>query len=108
MNVHSPDWVILENVDELVSESEDLDLLYANAAACGYDMQGYLLDSLQYGLPQSRRRLYVVFARIAPRIMRTAGCFDAFFKRVNNILAAAQRVPPLSHKLPAGGRGLAR
>ena len=94
LSVHCPDWCILENVDELVSESENLNLLCAHAAARGYDMQGYILDSLQYGLPQSRRRLYVVFARTSPRTMQITGGFDAFFKRVNNILVCAQRLPP--------------
>ena len=73
-------------------------------------MKGYILDSLQYGLPQSRRRLYVVFARTSPRSMQIQGGFDSFFKRVNNILVCAQRVPPCVSEclLPVGDPRLER
>lgn len=58
----NPDWVVLENVQGLV---ETLAGYFVNKIVSGLEKQGYtvvwsVLDATHFGVPQSRRRLFIV------------------------------------------------
>lgn len=60
-----PQWVILENVKNLLSINRGWDfttILYT-LATLGYDCQYGLLNSRNYGVPQNRERIYIVAYR---------------------------------------------
>ena len=60
-----PQWIILENVKNLLSVNRGWDfttILYT-LATLGYDCQYGLLNSRNYGVPQNRERIYIVAYR---------------------------------------------
>jgi len=61
---HRPPYVILENVPGLLSshEGRDLGLLLGALVDIGYGWSYRLLDARNFGLPQARRRVFVVAA----------------------------------------------
>ena len=61
---HRPPYVILENVPGLLSshEGRDLGLLLGTLVDIGYGWSFRLLDARNFGLPQARRRVFVVAA----------------------------------------------
>lgn len=66
---HRPPFVVLENVPGLLSshEGRDLALLLSTLEDIGYGWSFRLLDARHFGLPQARRRLFVVAAATAER-----------------------------------------
>lgn len=62
-NKAKPKIMILENVDELEDKGEpnpNLDFLYEVMSAVGYSMGQKTLVSMNFGLPQGRKRVYFV------------------------------------------------
>ncbi|CAK9086334.1 Uncharacterized protein SCF082_LOCUS40838, partial [Durusdinium trenchii] len=64
LEISNPTWAIFENVQAIDRESANdeqtnLDLCLQEIDAKGYACQTYLLDDAWYGLPQSRRRVYL-------------------------------------------------
>ena len=57
-----PDFFLLENVDDLAMElhGEALDMLLSAGSHRGYDCHSYILDAADFGLAQSRRRLFIL------------------------------------------------
>ena len=55
-------FFLLENVDELLgtAHSPAFDDLLAETSSRGYDVQAYVVNSSDYGLPQSRMRAYII------------------------------------------------
>ena len=55
-------FFLLENVDELLgtAHSPAFDDLLAETSPRGYDVQAYVVNSSDYGLPQSRMRAYII------------------------------------------------
>jgi site-specific DNA-cytosine methylase len=66
---HRPPFVVLENVPGLLSshEGRDLALLLSVLEDIGYGWAFRLLDARHFGLPQARRRLFIVAAADAER-----------------------------------------
>jgi site-specific DNA-cytosine methylase len=64
---HRPPFVVLENVPGLLSshEGRDLALLLSVLEDIGYGWAFRLLDARHFGLPQARRRLFIVAAATA-------------------------------------------
>ena len=69
-----PRWIVLENVPGLLSSNKGLDFqrLLSEVAACGYGVGYRCLDAKYFGVPQRRRRIFVVARRaeanINPRV----------------------------------------
>ena len=60
-----PEWIILENVKNLLSVNQGWDFatILDTLASLGYDCQYGLLNSRNYGVPQNRERIYIVAYR---------------------------------------------
>lgn len=67
-----PEWVVIENVAGLLSSGEgrDMGILLGGLAKCGYWWAYRVLDSQFWGVPQRRRRVFIVASL-------TAGCPEA-------------------------------
>jgi len=69
-----PRWLVLENVPGLLSSNKGLDFqrLLSEVAACGYGVGYRCLDARYFGVPQRRRRIFIVARRaevnINPRV----------------------------------------
>ena len=65
MHVHQPEIVVGENVPHLqhLHEGKYLKTILADFEACGYKFDVWNLYGPDYGLPQSRRRLFLVGTR---------------------------------------------
>lgn len=69
-----PRWLVLENVPGLLSSNKGLDFqrLLSEVAACGYGVGYRCLDARYFGVPQRRRRIFIVArwaeANINPRV----------------------------------------
>jgi DNA (cytosine-5)-methyltransferase 1 len=61
-----PRWLVLENVPGLLSSNKGLDFqrLLREVAACGYGVGYRCLDARYFGVPQRRRRIFVVARRV--------------------------------------------
>lgn len=57
-----PPWVIIENVPGLLSshEGRDFEIIIQGLAECGYGVAWRVLDSQYFGIPQHRRRIFIV------------------------------------------------
>ena len=57
-----PAWVLIENVPGLLSshEGKDFEIVVSGLAECGYGVAWRLLDSQNWGVPQRRRRMFIV------------------------------------------------
>ena len=57
-----PRWLIIENVPGLLSshEGQDMGIVLETISECGYGLAWRILDSQHFGVPQRRRRVYIV------------------------------------------------
>jgi DNA (cytosine-5)-methyltransferase 1 len=57
-----PRWLIVENVPGLLSshEGQDMGIVLETLSECGYGLAWRILDSQYFGVPQRRRRVYIV------------------------------------------------
>ena len=70
-----PRWLVLENVPGLLSSNKGLDFgrLISEVVACGYGLGWRCLDARYFGVPQRRRRIFLVARRAEARFdSRTA------------------------------------
>jgi DNA (cytosine-5)-methyltransferase 1 len=78
----APRWIVLENVIQL-REWDGFDPLISELRGLGYKVRADVLDSVNFGVPQTRRRLYVVCDRnrtpgpISPRTGRARTAAEA-------------------------------
>lgn len=65
ISVKKPKFIIFENVKNLVSKKfkSDFDLMISNIESIGYKCHYKLLNTKDFGLPQNRERVYMVFIR---------------------------------------------
>ena len=73
------EWVILENVPGLLSsrEGRDMGAVVGTLAELGYGCAWRVLDAKEFGVPQRRRRVFIVAKRFAD----AASCVEVLFKR---------------------------
>ena len=57
-----PTWVLIENVPGLLSQNagQDFEIVVSGLAASGYGVAWRVLDSQYFGVPQRRRRVFIV------------------------------------------------
>ena len=72
------EWFILENVPGLLSSNEgkDFGVVLGTMADLGYSVAWRTLDAQHFGVPQRRRRVFIVGSRIG----RERGCDEVLFK----------------------------
>jgi DNA (cytosine-5)-methyltransferase 1 len=60
-----PKWIVLENVPGLLSSSQGADFarLIDEVVACGFGVSWRILDARFFGVPQRRRRVFIVARR---------------------------------------------
>lgn len=68
MELKRPKYVLLENVDRMLksptaSRGRDFAIMLANYADLGYDAEWMVVNAADYGMPQRRRRVYVLATR---------------------------------------------
>lgn len=90
-----PDWLVIENVDELVTsrDEEVIDVLLAELAARGFECFFMLMNSYDWAVAQSRRRVFVVgVSCIQPKAFTFDGEFDLeeMFEDLKNLIASAR------------------
>lgn len=78
VNHLKPRWIIYENVPGLLSSrsGSDFSSLVTALASCGYGFAWRVLDSQFYGVPQRRRRIFLVGSRTGDWRYPTAVLFD--------------------------------
>jgi DNA (cytosine-5)-methyltransferase 1 len=83
-----PRWLLLENVPGLLSSQSgrDFGVMLATLAQLGYGLAWRTLDSRYFGVPQRRRRVFIIGAR-ADRDPRAAA------ERAGQVLAVGTRCP---------------
>lgn len=64
-NYHKPPILFLENVKNFVNHDngKTIDVVYDTLAEIGYDVFHKILNASEYGVPQSRKRVYIVAFR---------------------------------------------
>src|SRR5262245_52997097 len=62
LNALQPEWIVWENVPGVISSNGGRDFKYflRQFAECGYSIAYRILDARYFGIPQGRRRLFVV------------------------------------------------
>ena len=57
-----PSWVFIENVPGLLSSDEgrDMEIVVGGLTECGYGVSWRVLDSQFFGVPQRRRRVFII------------------------------------------------
>ena len=86
-----PEAFVLENtdLDQDNEHREGLDHILSELAAKGYDTQAYIVNSVDFGLPQIRRRLFIVGVLSPGRKFKTTS-FVNFRSRLQGV---ALRLP---------------
>jgi len=83
-----PEIILVENVDELADEAlhrPALDLFLSDLSSRGYDSKIFILNSSDYGLPQHKRRMYLLGV-LRPGRKLNIDDYGAFFQRVESLL----------------------
>ncbi len=62
---HKPQWLFFENVDRLLKSpatqrGRDFAIILASLSDLGYDVEWRVINAAEYGMPQRRRRTYIV------------------------------------------------
>ena len=63
----TPRWIVLENVPRMRSWPEFAEMIN-RIKRCGYNLNPQVLDASDFGVPQTRRRLFIVGDRVRPPI----------------------------------------
>lgn len=87
-------WVVLENVDRLLrspanQRGRDFAIMLASLVDLGYEVEWRVINASDYGLPQRRRRVFIV-GRLADDVRADGN--DVVFR--DGLLANAFRVAP--------------
>lgn len=65
LSLKRPEWAVLENVDRLLKSptsqrGRDFGIMLSCLSQLGYDVEWMVVNAADYGMPQRRRRVYVV------------------------------------------------
>ncbi len=74
---HLPRWVVIENVPGLLSSNDgkDFAVILRGLVECGYRVAWRILDSQYFGVPQRRRRVFIVAS------LGNGSCVEVLFER---------------------------
>lgn len=82
-----PEFVLLENIDmeQDAEHASGLDKILAELSSRGYDVQAFVLNAVDYALPQNRKRTFVV-AMLSPGRKFGITNYTMFWKRFKELL----------------------
>ena len=82
-----PEWLLLENSDTLddADHAAGLELLLNALASRGYDPMPFLIDASEYGLPQVRKRMYILSV-LRPARRLTIANYTLYCEKVKELL----------------------
>ena len=111
---HRPRWVILENVKGLFSSDRGWDFgkVLFELAALGYGVEYALLNSKDYGVPQSRERVFLIgdlTGRSTGKIFPIRGANEASLAKIlgvsqnNRVYDTSGLAPTLTAGMGGGG-----
>lgn len=65
VSIKKPKFILFENVKNLISKKfkDDFDLMISNIESKGYTCHYKLLNTKDFGIPQNRERVYMIFIR---------------------------------------------
>ena len=88
----SPEWLVMENVAGLQTMSKGLILnrILASIRSAGYEAETRLLNAMDYGVPQVRRRLFVI-------ANRTNADIPTMFPRREHPITVREAISDLPH-----------
>ena len=93
-----PNLVMYESVDSMDEGSglTNVDILLSEFSSRGYEGQRMTLDAHSFGLPQHRRRMWVLFVRVVAnsRVTCVDRQIDQVFVTVCACVSACQRAAP--------------
>ena len=77
----------MENVDELAGalHKEALDALLHQLAMMGYDVQTFIIDAADYGVPEHKERMWIMGLRRPNKLFHIKD-FTRFFQDVQTLL----------------------
>ena len=84
-----PGAIILENVDDLGEDfnKDSLDLILSSLGTRGYDTMSYILDAADFGVPQTKKRCFII-CMLRPGAVFKIKDSHGFFASVQNLLEA--------------------
>jgi len=85
---HPPEFILIENVKGF-DESDTHDILLQQIADCKYEYQEFLLNPLDFGIPNSRLRYYLLATKL-PRMFQS----PAYNRQCLNIIPGANNNDP--------------
>ena len=98
-----PNLVIYENVDSMDDGSGEtnVDILLSEFSSRGYEGQRMTLDAHSFGLPQHRRRLWVLCVRMVAnsRVTFVDRAIDQVFATFRACVSACQRAAPCASEV---------
>ena len=97
-----PEYIILENVDRLIKSpskqrGRDFAIMLKCLAALGYIVEWRVINAAEYGMPQRRRRVFIVASKLSSKlgkITKTIGHEECIYR--TGVLAEAFPVRPIS------------
>ena len=100
----SPSIIIFENVDSIddkMGATSNLDILLAEMGNRGYENQVIMSDAAMMGLPARRRRVYVIFLKIAgnPLLDFSTRSVSAMFTTLRAVMCSCVRSPCCATKI---------
>ena len=94
LDVHAPDWVILENSDALLDgDRVNFDLMCSEVSSRGYDIKPLILEAMEFAVPTARRRLYLMGVLNLAKSMVIKDA-NRHWGEVRQLVCRAQRKPP--------------
>lgn len=101
LHTHVVNMFLFENVDalddagDLSSHRTNLSIVVDRFKACGFAVKVYLMDSSMFGLPQSRRRYYILGMKESG-----AAIFDFAAQSAQTVLDNAEKLVRLCQRAP--------
>ena len=90
---HKPDYLFLENVDRLLNSpasqrGRDFAIILASLSDLGYTVEWRVINAAEYGMPQRRRRTYIVAYHNQSKIYKDIADLEAWTMQ-NGVVAQA-------------------
>lgn len=96
----NPQWIILENVDELLQENHrsGFDEFMSELSHRTYDVKAFVLNGADYALPQNRKRLYMIGVKRPGALFNTSET-QVLFDRITRQLDSYKLPGPSLEKI---------
>jgi len=94
----------LDDAGDLTSHMTNLQVVEMRLQSCGFALKSFLMDTVLFGLPQHRRRYYVLGLKenAATHFDFTQVDIRRVFATIENLVRLCQRTPPCASQLLLG------